>query len=70
MERLKDQLARPGYGSLVDGGAVDPIRVQRANEEACLSFHNVSYVIEKKLIRKQRKVVLNDVRYVPTLQAR
>ena len=51
-----------GYGSLADGGAIEPTRVQGTSEEACLSFHNVSYVVEKKLIRKQRKVVLNDVR--------
>ena len=61
MERLNNHLSRPaGYGSLLDGGAA--VQPSRAQQDACLSFHNVSYVVEKKLIRKKRKIILNDVR--------
>eukprot|EP00731_Ephydatia_muelleri_P018504 Em0011g544a len=62
MALLKDHLDRPGYGSLDDNGAaVGPSGMQP--ETACLSFHNVSYIVNKKLgpCKKQRKVVLNDV---------
>lgn len=66
MASLKDHLARPGYGSLDDDGAVvGPRGVQPGfTEAACLSYHNVSYIVNKKLgpCKRQRQFVLNDVR--------
>ena len=58
MEKLK------GYGSLDDGAAIEPspVAMPAVAADSCLSFHNISYVVEKKLCRKHRKIILNDVR--------
>ncbi|KAL5486906.1 hypothetical protein EMCRGX_G019445 [Ephydatia muelleri] len=57
MEKLK------GYGSLDDGAAIEPspVAMPAVAADSCLSFHNISYVVEKKLCRKHRKIILNDV---------
>lgn len=57
MEKLQ------GYGSLDGGVASSSVPVAASNmDNSCLSFHNISYVVEKKLCRKSRKIILNDVR--------
>ena len=57
MEKLQ------GYGSLDGGVAPSSVPVAASNmDNSCLSFHNISYVVEKKLCRKSRKIILNDVR--------
>ena len=57
-----DRLARTNYGSLDDGAAIVACPTKWTKEDAYLSFHNIGYVVEKRLIRKERKVILDDVR--------